>query len=224
MIALVLCGLLAAVSAAPQHYYHGPSHWSFYHYDPYSSYVQGSMFGTHMVWSNLGNGMQNLDNTMKTLPLKLPSSKDEGRGEGDKYRVTIPLPGYDQKDINVKAKDGVLMVQATSNFNHYLKIQNLPRDVNPEGNWIYEKDVLKITFPLKQKQPEDSQTPIVEPTKTTSTNESREEMEFTTKNNVRDADVSLETAQKFNEIANAVETTTHAVNFRDDVQFLPNPY
>ncbi|NP_001112375.1 uncharacterized protein LOC114250694 [Bombyx mandarina] len=223
MIALVLCGLLAAVSAAPQ-YYHGSSHWPYHHYDPFSPYVRESMLDTHSLWSNLANEMQHLDNMMKELSLKFPSIINEGRVEGDKYQISIHLPGYEQKDINVKAKNGVLMVQANSAFNHYLKIQNLPWDVNSEGSWVYEKDVLKITFPLKQKQPEDSKRPVAEPTETTSTNVSREEMEFTTESNVRDVDVGLETAQKTNEIAKAVEATTYAVNIRDDAEFLPIPY
>ncbi|KAJ8717751.1 hypothetical protein PYW07_005681 [Mythimna separata] len=125
MIALLLCGIIAGACAAPQF----------------------SDFGTRMniAMSHMSAAMSKLSSD---LSRRLPHVQ-EGV-EGTEYKVTVPLPNYEAKDIVVQAREGLLIIEAQNKNNHYSYNNVLPDIVNLPGNWIFENGVLKITFPLRE--------------------------------------------------------------------------
>lgn len=246
MIALILCGLIAGACAAPQYEWDLDSSrplFSNYHMR-HNSYVNDNLFDTGRFWSDLSKEMKELDEMLADLSRRFPTSVSQEGIEGNEYKITISLPDYDEKDIVVKARKGMLMIQANHKYGEgsektYLDVRTLPDSVNVTGNWIFQQGVLKITFPLNNGAVVTPTTEVIPTTEeqydTTSRPHfagSREEIE-TNVNDVQDADVGLgrgdsdkENEVKTNEIpdGNTIEATTYAVDLKDEVEFVPVRY
>ncbi|KAJ8735902.1 hypothetical protein PYW07_007522 [Mythimna separata] len=249
MIALLLCGIIAGACAAPQfEFSFGPPR-----HRPYFSnfdtrlqpYADDNVFDTGRFWSDLSKELKELDDMLADFSRRFPTSVSQEGVEGTEYKVTISLPDFEEKDIVVKAREGLLMIQANHKYSegserNYLDVRTLPDTVNVTGNWIFEHGVLKITFPLKDgvvvKTTEvaavTEQQPELDTTVRPYFEGSREEIE-TNVNDVQDADVGLgrgdldkDNEVRTNEIAdsNTVEATTYAVDLKDEIEFVPVRY
>ncbi|XP_072938658.1 uncharacterized protein [Epargyreus clarus] len=229
MIVFVLLGLLAAAGAAPHyhpnHHRHGPPP-PFPRHDDYfhQRFFQDDIFDTRSFWDELRRELLSLDTVVDDFVKHFPTSVSTEGINGDIYRITIPLQGFEEKDIAVKAKKGLVMVQAIHKYaegaeKSYVDMRTLPACVNESGKWSYENEVLKIEFPVTE-QP----TPTTEVV--TQAPGSREEME-PVGNDARNADVGAERGDVdllTNEIQkgyNGVEATTYAVDLSEEVEFVP---
>ncbi|CAH0695553.1 unnamed protein product [Spodoptera exigua] len=241
MIAFVLCALVAAAAAAPHIDYPRREFMPHLHIQA-RPYLNGDIFDTSKFWADMSRELRDFDDMMNDFVRRFPTSTSQEGFEGNEYKITIPLSDFEEKDIVVKAREGLLMVQAIHIYaegmsKNYLDVRTLPDTVNVAGNWVFDKGVLKITFPLKS----GAVTPAPVPTTTQSSFEterptfggSREEIESNVNVGVQDADVGLGrgdqdkvTELKTNEIpqGNTVEATTYAVDLKDEVEFVPVKY
>lgn len=225
----VLLGCLAAAAAAP-HYPHGPPpyapehHRHFGHYDPFAEDV----FDTRQFWAQMANEMRQIDEMLATFSQRFPTMVSQAGIEGNEYKITVPLTGFEEKDIVVKAKEGFLMVQAVHKLPEggermYLDAKTIPNCVNVTGTWTFEQGVLKIVFPLKS-DGEESQTVTVREVVVTEQPviKDREEMESSSREDGVTAELDERNDLFTNEIPqNRVEATTYAVDLKDEVEFVP---
>lgn len=87
---------------------------------------------------------------------------------GDKYSLKANIPGSDQKNIKITAKDGMLKIEAKSSkakeekgkgylkqerfSGEYMRILTLPKDADSANiKSDYKNGVLEITIPKKKK-------------------------------------------------------------------------
>lgn len=251
MIALLLCGLLAGAYAAPQfEFSFGPPESrspfiSNYHMRSHP-YINENVFDTGRFWSDLSKELRELDDMLADFSRRFPTSVSQEGVEGTEYKIIISLPDFEEKDIVVKAREGLLMIQGNHKYGegsekNYLDVRTLPDTVNVTGNWVFEKGVLKITFPLKdgvEVKPADVIPTTTEQQYDTTAQPyfegSREEIETNVNTEgVQDVDVGLgrgdlnkENELKTNEIPDrhTVEATTYAVDLKDEVEFVPVRY
>ncbi|CAK1602512.1 unnamed protein product [Parnassius mnemosyne] len=242
MFKIVLLGLLASASAAPHHYSHGPPS-PFRHGDEVGlgdRYFSNDIFDTRRFWMELSREMAMFDQLLVDFAKRFPSSvSSEGIDtETNEYKVTIPLAGFEEKDIIVKAREGLLMVQAVQKpeggiERSYLDIRSLPNIVNVNGSWTFNEGVLKIVFPLLSKpETEETTTKITTVVPEIFKPESREEIDNQSNDN-RDADVGVNRGDTDKEVElmtnvipkrQPVEATTYAVDLKDEVEFVPVRY
>ena len=240
---------VAAVSAAP-YYGSGYNPMPFHpehHYGRLSRPDFGEhVFDTRRFWSELANELRDLDTMLADFYRRFPTPASSSQGiVGKEFKVTIPLGGFEEKDIIVKARTGLLMVQAIHKYEgevqkNYLDVRTLPDCVKMNGSWTYSEGVLKIVFPLKTESTTDV-VPVVNGDTTTETTaspvtegikESREEIDNQVEIDDRDADVGLERGDvekerqlsKNEDWRNSVEATTYAVDLSNDVEFVPVRY
>lgn len=255
MFAVLLVSLVAACAAAPSprfgHHHHHGEHAPFSsgpsfqpaqldpgfappqrNYDPFGDDV----FDTRQFWAEMANELRQLDEMLAQFSANFPSVTSSQGVDGKQYKITIPLAGFDEKDIVVKAREGLLMVQAVHKLEgdatgerSYLDIKTLPSRVNVTGSWTYEDNVLKIVFPLKPEAEtgEVFGTDVTEAPVTEA--HSREEMSPTGSAegdvDVGTHDIDLNRELFTNEIPrNSVEATTYAVDLKDEVEFVPVRY
>lgn len=237
----VLLCLIAAAAAAP-HYQHGPPPYHPDHnpgFHRHSAFFDSDVFDTRRFWADLATEMRQLDDMLADFYKKFPAISSTQQIVGNEYRITIPLSGFAEKDIIVKAREGLLMVQAVQRLpeggeRSYLDIKTLPSTINVAGNWIFENQVLTITFPLK----EGTLTTEAPVTEVVTENRSREVIEKHSSDE-KDVDVGVNTNNKDNEIFtneipndnrydirddNKVEATTYAVDLKGEVEFVPVRY
>ncbi|XP_013177148.1 PREDICTED: uncharacterized protein LOC106124745 [Papilio xuthus] len=257
MFAIVLTAMLACASAAPRlqyshhHGYGPPSPFGprddFYHggfgMEPQigndNDFFRDNMFDTRRFWAELSREMSMLDQLLNDLGKRFPSGvSNEGIDKTtNEYKITVALNGFEEQDIKVKAREGLLMIQAIKNIgeagqNSYLSVKTLPDFVNVTGSWTFEDGILKIVFPLLSTTTEGETTAeITTELPEQFKPESREETP--SDDNNKDADVGLakgdvakETELLTNEVPHkeAVEATTYAVDLKDEVEFVPVPY
>lgn len=255
MIQFLILGFVAAASAAP-HYYSGHHRRPFHHHYPsrYSSDISDEIFGEHLFdtrrfWSELSHELMEIDHMLQNFHQHFPSIQSNTAIENGKYKITIPLTGFDEKDIIVKVKDEILMVQAvhkmddkSGNERHYMDVRTLPTNIKIEGStYSYDNEILTIEFDLKDKTEvgieENTETEVkITEAPIVDNKQSREEMEEHGNDNVRDVEVgpkkddsidSKENELLTNEIPGRnrqVEATTYPVDLKDEVEFVPVPY
>ncbi|XP_013188024.1 uncharacterized protein LOC106132990 [Amyelois transitella] len=243
MYSIFLLCVLAAANAAPHYGYHhrDDSDSSEEVHRPfrrpsYSGFGE-SVFDTRAFWAQIANEMTQMEEILKDFYQRFPSSVSREGVDGNQYKIIIPLAGYKENEISVKARTGVLMVQALQKTEEghqrsYLDVRTLPEIVDLSGTWSYDKDVLTIQFPIKNKDGADN--PVTELTETDeqthAPDHSREEMGHDDNDDL-DADVGnrgdndknkeIET----NEIPDKqVEATTYAVDLKNEVEFVPVSY
>lgn len=244
---IIFC--FAAATAAP--YYGGSFHPMPFHPEQHYDRLRHPYFGENVFdmqrfWSELSSEMRELDNILADLYKRFPTPVASSQGiDGKEYKVTIPLMDFEEKDIVVKARTGVLMVQAVHKHegnvqNSYVDVRTLPDCVSVNGTWTYSKGVLKIVFPLKTEDatdvvplPHETTTDVTtESFVTQGPTESREEMENHVESDDLDADVGLnrgdtdkasQTETK-NDWRSNVEATTYAVDLTNEVEFVPVHY
>ncbi|CAG9564412.1 unnamed protein product [Danaus chrysippus] len=238
MIAVILLGLLACASAAPWHnhrHYRGNSHYE--EGDDYlDSFFENEMFDTRRFWNELSRELMRLDAVLDDLTKHFPHQYPTVEVDDKEYKITLNLPGFDEKEVVVKAKKGLLVVQAVHKEGdvperNYLIVRSLPDDVGENGSWTYENGVLKIIFPITKEGTDVTSKDVTElPTQTLAPKHSREEMDNTGENKDLNEDIdeikpdSNRNDLITNEIPhqeNTVEATTYAVGLNDDVELLP---
>ncbi|CAB3241232.1 unnamed protein product [Arctia plantaginis] len=251
MISVLLFGFIASACAAPQ-FHDGfrnrfgppPFYPDYRHFHPARQQTApeaNNLFDTNAFWSEFSKEIKELDEMMAEFTRRFSTRMSQEGVEGNEYRITITLSGFEEKDIIVKAREGLLMIQAHHKYEegserNYLDIRHLPASVNVTGTWSFDKGVLKVVFPLK----EGSNPQTVESVNVVST-------DFTTKKptfdreevvethddetvGVQDADVGLvekdDREVMTNEIpdSNVVEATTYSVDLKDEVEFVPVRY
>lgn len=243
MFAIVLFGLLASACAAPQfhhHHHHGPPPPFPYDDDPFGDhFFRNEIFDTRRFWAELSREMAMFDKMMTEFAKRFPSSvSSEGIDpETNEYKVTIPLTGFYEKDVVVKAREGVLMVQAVSKpegdvARTYLDVRTLPDYVNVTGSWTFNEGVLKVVFPLLPKGEHETTVSVTTQLPEELKPESREVEKADASDNT-DADVGVSMGDKAKEIEvmtneipkqDPVEATTYAVDLKDEVEFVPVRY
>lgn len=222
-------------------HHHGPSRFlSQYHHQ--SQVDSNIYFDANRFWADFHKEMKNLENMLTELSQHFPSGVTQEGVLGNEYKITIPLSGFEEKDIIVKAREGYLSIQAhhknsEGNENNYLNFRTLPATVKLDGKWKYQGGVLIITFPLK----EGVETQTVESASVISTDlttglptSDREEVDQTHVEgsvNNQDTDVGLsrgdlDTQNNAYDIdyRNSVEATTHVVDLKDEVELVPVKY
>lgn len=236
----VFLAFLALASAAPRYGYHEPGgihrpQWP--QTNGQLDLFTGEMFDAHQFWSELAEEMHRMDQMLNEFSKHFPTSTSNEGVEDNEYRVTISLTGFDEKDIVVKAREGVLMIQAVhtseaGNERTFIDLRSLPTYVNVNGTWTYDKDVVKIVFPLKDrpKEADDvTEAPITE-SPTEEIENSREQMETTNEGENHDADVGIERGDTDRDqelLTNTiyqrtpVEATTYTVDLKNEVEFVP---
>jgi HSP20 family protein len=71
--------------------------------------------------------------------------------EKDKVVIIAELPGVEKDDIDVRVKDGKLIIRAESRDRKYYKEVELPEDVKPEtAKAKYRNGVLEVTIERKK--------------------------------------------------------------------------
>ncbi|CAG9796311.1 unnamed protein product [Diatraea saccharalis] len=242
MIAFLVLGLLAAASAAPapqfSRHRHSPFSQDFdddFHMQPF---FDDDIFDTQRFWQQLDSELRQMNTMIENFHRHFPTSTSSGGIVGNEYRVVINLHGFDEKDISVKARDNVLMVQAVhktgeQNVNTYMDLRTLPDCVNASGVWTFANDVLTVVFPLKSKCTTETPASTEGIEDVTKGLEDREEMDNSDRSNANndlDADVgvsdnnSKDEAIRTNEIQKSVEATTYAVDLKNEVEFVPVHY
>lgn len=244
----VLLAFLAVASAAPHYGYHNHRHhnhgegglgFAEPQSDSEMDMFTGQMFDAHQFWRELSEEMHRMDQMLNEFSKHFPTTTSNEGVENNEYCVTISLTGFDEQDIAVKAREGVLMIQAVhktedSNEKTYIDLRTLPTYVNVNGTWTYDKDILKITFPLKERPKEaddvTEEMPITTEASTEDIERSREHMEPTSGYETMDADVGLGRGDVDRErelLTNViypyrpVEATTYSVDLKNDVEFVP---
>lgn len=237
----VLLAFLAVASAAPHYGYHRNEErglgWSQPQSNSEMDLFSGQIFDAHQFWKELADEMHRMDEMLNEFSKHFPTTPSNEGVEDDQYHVTITLTGFDEKDIAVNAREGVLMIQAVhytegSNERSYIDFRNLPSYVNVNGTWTYDKGVLKITFPLKErpKEIDDVTEEAIITTEASETERSREEMEPVNGDETIDADVGTGRGDSDRErelLTNSiypyrtVEATTYSVDLKNDVEFVP---
>ncbi|XP_053615584.1 uncharacterized protein LOC128678214 [Plodia interpunctella] len=251
MYSLFFICVIAAASAAPHygHHHHGEfdsGSSEEFQYRPgfrrppppnYPGFGK-TEFDTRAFWAQLATEMKQMDDMLRDFYQHFPSSVSREGIDGDQYKIIIPLSGYKEEEISVKARTGVLMVQAVQktaegNQRSYLDVRTLPDGIDLSGTWSYDKDVLTIQFSLNKDATAKPVTELTEtelPT-TEAPNHSREEMgqDDTDDDNIEvgnrgdnDQNRDIET----NEIQSKppVEATTYAVDLKNEVEFVPVSY
>ncbi|CAB3256201.1 unnamed protein product [Arctia plantaginis] len=252
MISLLIFGLIASAYAAPNaipswhpyrhgNHHHGQSRFlSQYHH--HSQLDSNNYFDTNKFWADFNKEMKNLNDMLTEFSQHFPTIVSQDSVVGNEYRITIPLSGFEVKDIIVKARKGFLMIQAhhknsEGNENNYLNVRALPATVTVNGKWNYDGSVLKIMFPLK----EGVETQTVESVSVISTDPTTEIPKLDRENvdqthledpvNSQDADVGLNRGDVDTEVKtdefddrNTVEATTYAVDLQNEVEFVPIKY
>ncbi|KAM3967540.1 uncharacterized protein ACR2FA_010614 [Aphomia sociella] len=236
MYTIVILSVLAVATAAPHYYHHHhgfppgppPSHYG--HYPGYGE----NLFDTRSFWAELETEMRQLDEMLKDFYTKFPSSVSSEGVDGDQYKIVIPLSGYEEQEIAVKAREGVLMVQAVQKSDggsqrSYLDVRTLPDCIELSGTWTYDKKVLTIAFPLKEGAIS-TDNPVTQSPTTAVVEQSREEIGHDN-DDVQDADIGArgdkDTEILTNEIPdrqNSVEATTYSVDLKNEVEFVPIRY
>ncbi|XP_013133359.1 PREDICTED: uncharacterized protein LOC106099373 [Papilio polytes] len=256
MFAFVLFAMLACVSASPHYHrshHHGygpPSPFGSKEFDhrgfgmePYfgndNDFFRDNMFDTRRFWAELSREMSMLDQFLNEFTKRFPNGvSSEGiDSKTNEYKVTVPLNGFEEQDIKVKAREGVLMIQAVRSAgevgqNSYLSMRTLPAIVNVTGSWTFENGVLKVVFPLlSTPNEEETTTEVVTEIPEQFKPESREDTTGDDDNTDADVgvargDVAKETELLTNEVPHreAVEATTYAVDLKDEVDFVPVRY
>ncbi|XP_063548294.1 uncharacterized protein LOC134755680 [Cydia strobilella] len=242
MYALVCLSLLACALAAPQYYFRPPPpppppphhhhhHHEHYHGSDLDDFMTDDVFDTGRFFKDFNREMEQLEKAIEELVKHFPSQATSGL-QGNQYKININLNGFDEKEISVKAREGLVMVQAVHKTEEgaersYLDVRTLPSFVKTEsGSWTYVEDLLKIVFDVKEGAgtTEDAGTTnAVEVTQAPD----REEMESHENDNTdQDADVGArgDTELITNEIPKGeetVEATTYAVAINNEVEFVP---
>lgn len=250
MISLLLFGFIASTCAAPQ-FHDGfrdrfgpppffPDNRHFHLAKQRTAPEANNLFDTNAFWTEFSKEMKELDEMMAEFTRRFSARMSQEGVEGNEYRITITLSGFKEEDIIVKAREGLLMIQAHHKYEegserNYLDIRHLPSAVNVTGTWTFDKGVLKVVFPLI----EGFETQTVESVNVVSTDFTtkrptfdREEVENHNDKTVgvQDADVGLSKNDgrdvMTNEISdsNFVEATTYAVDLKDEVEFVPVRY
>lgn len=238
MIAILLVGILACASAAPR--------WGERYSDlsPFDGsldrYINQEIFDTNRFFDemtrDLNREMAQLETMLRDFGKHFPSVASTEGVEGNDYKIAIPLTGFDEKDIVVKARKGMLMIQAVhtdgnNNHNNYLDVRTLPVCVGEQGSWSYENNVLRITLPIARNDDEGAKELPSVPA-TPEPDRSREETESPLgKDDDLNMDIDLvgrgdqgkEKEIKTNEIP-SVEATTYAVDVKGDYEFVPVKY
>nr|AKS40080.1 small heat shock protein 20.4 [Grapholita molesta] len=175
--------------------------------------------------------MEQLETAIGELMKHFPAQTTSGL-QGSQYKININLNGFDEKEITVKAREGLVMVQAIHKSEdggerNYLDVRSLPTFVKAEsGSWTYDGNLLKVVFDVKESS---STTEVAETTESVEATQApdREEIESQENDNTeQDADVGVrgDTELISNEIPKreeTVEATTYAVNYNNDVEFVP---
>lgn len=229
MLALILVSLLAAASAAPHfHHHHGHRPFGNYH-DDFSPFMHEDVFDTAGFWQKLETEMQEMESMLNSFRVHFAVGASTEGVVGGQYQVRIPLNGFKENEIVVKARQGVLMVQAVQKLEggserNYLDMRTLPSNVGENGVWTYKDDVLTINFPLKTGSSTES---AVTEDNVTEDPSSREEMSTRVSDDAQDADVGVQLDKegeiRTNEIPK-VEATTYAVDLKNEFEFVPVHY
>ncbi|XP_063827040.1 uncharacterized protein LOC135076515 [Ostrinia nubilalis] len=240
MFLLVLMCLGLAAAAPHFRHHHGHRHgFDEFHMDDFHPAFGQDMFDTNRFWIDIEAELRQLDDLMRQVHTRFPGAQSTAGIVDNQYKVTIPLTGFEEKEIIVKAREGVLMVQATHNTEdgigkNYLEVRSMPESVDVAGVWTYENEVLTITFPLKQTAtlpttivPRGEAQPVTEESTVTEAIEKTEDHT----DDVQDADVGLrsdfdkEHDIQTNEITKVpVEATTYAVDLKNQYEFVPVHY
>lgn len=214
MLVIVL-GLLACAAAAPQYYgqHHHQRHpWNHYPPPPPNDYLGDYFspqyhFDTPRFWSQLSRELMEMDRILEEFYKRFPSNVNNEGLVNNEYVITIDLPGFDEKNIVVKGKDNILMIQAIQkpeddgkqslSEKYYMDIRTLPSYVKATGTgtWTYSENVLKIVFPVKD-VPTTTETSVeVMTTESPAEEHSREEMDVvktTEDEQVGNADIGVD--------------------------------
>ncbi|XP_046961950.1 uncharacterized protein LOC124531407 [Vanessa cardui] len=238
-IAIVLFAVVACASAAPRYHDH-------FHHHPYSHdgdvslerFIEREIFDTRRFWEELRREMMGIDKMIADLNKNFGTFLSNEKIEGNQYKITISLNGFEEKEIAVKAKKRLLIVQAVHKGGddgperNYLDLRTLPDFVDINGSWTFENGVLTVVFPV-ERSVEGTEATITEVPVTQAPEHSREEVESNpTVEENQDADIGIERGDLgkdknilTNEISSgqqsAVEATTYAVDLKDEVELVP---
>ncbi|XP_050345817.1 uncharacterized protein LOC126770468 [Nymphalis io] len=238
-IAIVLFAVVACASAAPRYHNH-------FHHHPYSHdgdeaslerFIEREIFDTRRFWEELRREMMGIDKMIADLNKNFGTFLSNAKIEGNKYKIRIFLNGFEEKEIAVKAKKRLLIVQAVHKADgeperNYVDLRTLPDYVDINGSWTFENGVLTVEFPL-ERSVEVTEATITEAPVTLLPEHSREEVESNpTVEENQDADIGIERGDlgkdkniSTNEISSgqqsAVEATTYAVDLKDEVELVP---
>ncbi|XP_045449752.1 uncharacterized protein LOC123658362 [Melitaea cinxia] len=238
MIAFALLAIVACASAAPHyhHDHHRHHHNNFHDNDDFSldKFMEGSVFDTSSFWEQMRKEMIGLTAMIEDLRQRFPTGLMEEKIEGNEYKITISLTGFTDKEIVVKARKGLLIVEAVHKVDgepgrSYLDLRTLPDVVNVNGSWTYENGLLKIVFPLEHKS--EGEPAVTEAVVTQAPEHSHEVVETEQKGtNDQNADVGIVggatnngNSVSANEIPQGqnVEATTYAVDLKGEVELVP---
>ncbi|CAF4861824.1 unnamed protein product [Pieris macdunnoughi] len=216
---LILIGLVAAAGAAPR--------FPFSDETSLENMFNDDIFSMNNFWQEFGREMATLEQRISQMSRNLPQVVTKEGVEGNEYKIEIPLTGFQESDISVKARPGLLKVVAKHNFgpgstSNYIIARSLPDFVGANGDWTYEDGILKIVFPLNNNANEGSDQQTVAP------NHSREEIETDNTDNGANADIGLDRSGQDSELMTneipskgPVEGTTYSEGLKDDVEFVP---
>ncbi|XP_047520753.1 uncharacterized protein LOC125060042 [Pieris napi] len=215
---LILIGLVAAAGAAPR--------FPFSDETSLENMFNDDIFSMKNFWQQFSRDMATLEQSISQMSRNLPHIVTKEGVEGNEYKIEIPLTGFLESDISVKARPGLLKVVAKHNngpgSTSYYITRSLPAFVGANGDWTYENDILKIVFPLNNSANEGSDQQTVAP------NHSREEIETDNTDNGANADIGLDRSGQDSELMtneipskSPVEGTTYSEGLKDDVEFVP---
>ncbi|XP_022115731.2 uncharacterized protein LOC110993687 [Pieris rapae] len=216
---LILIGLVAAAGAAP--------HFPYSDGTSLDNMFTDDMFGMNNFWQQFNRQMATLEERISQMSRNLPHVVTKEGVEGNEYKIEIPLTGFQESDISVKARPGLLKVVAQHNYgpgstSNYIIARSLPEFVGANGDWTYENGILKIVFPLNNNPSEGSDQQTVAP------NHSREDIETDNTDTDANADIGLDKAGEDSELITneiptkrPVEGTTYSEGLKDDYEFVP---
>ncbi|CAK1540358.1 unnamed protein product [Leptosia nina] len=213
MLRILLFGI-ACASAAPRFPFSDES--------SLESMMSDDIMNMKSFWRQFNREMATLEDRIQAITKSIPQVATKEGIEGNQYTIEIPLNGFQESDISVKARKGLLKVEARHNFGpgsttNYMVVRSLPDCVGENGDWTYDNGILKIVFPVNSTEATEIQT--AEPS------HSREEIETDNTDINTNADIGIDNSDsnvdiQTNEIPKA-EGTTYSEGLKDDYEFVP---
>ncbi|XP_022115696.2 uncharacterized protein LOC110993658 [Pieris rapae] len=151
MLAYLLLGLIATVSAAPHKEINKDDD------DQTLKNFITNKFNkieaeSRDFWQQYEREMKTFEDKMNALSRHFPNPILAEGFDGDKYVIKVSLHGFEEDDILVQTKKTAVVIEAHhsngNSKNNFFNVRTLPSEVK-SGFWTYEDDILTVECELE---------------------------------------------------------------------------